>query len=461
MAELVRRAGLPVSAEEAFAWHERPGAVERLLPPSAGIQVAQCSGTIRDGDRVKLQVSFGGVKVPWVLEYYGYEPGRRFCERQIEGVFARWSHEHRFEPDGPDACFLEDRIDFQMPGLWPIRSWAERRILRGLEKTLRYRHDTVAADLAEHARWRDRPRLRIAVTGSSGLIGSALVPFLTTGGHSVQRLVRGRSGEHEGHVVWDPETGQLQADRLQPLDAVIHLAGENLAAGRWTAERKERIRASRVEATRRLCQSLARLLRPPRVLVVASAIGYYGDRGDELLDETSRPGRGFLADLCRDWEAASRPARSAGIRVVVARFGLVLSPRGGSLAKMLTPFRFGLGGRLGGGGQFWSWISLDDVLGALLHAIMTDELEGPVNFVAPEPVTNAQFTRTLARVLRRPAVLPVPAWALRIALGEMAREMVLPSARVVPRKLEQTGYPFRHRKLEWPLRHLLGRQTPE
>jgi hypothetical protein len=297
--------------------------------------------------------------------------------------------------------------------------------------------------------------MHIAVTGSGGLVGSALVPLLTTGGHRVSRLVRKSPSGND--VPWHPAEGVRDLSRLEGVDAVIHLAGESIAAGRWTPHRKEEIRRSRVEGTRRLCESLARLSRPPKVLVTASAIGFYGDRGDEILTEDSAPGKDFLAEVCQEWEAATEPASRGGIRVVHLRFGMVLSPAGGALKKMLLPFRLGLGGRFGTGAQYVSWISIDDAIGAIHHAICNESVAGAVNAVAPVPVRNAEFTRVLARVMSRPAVFPMPALAARLAFGEMADALLLASARVMPTSLQASGYQFRYPELEGALRHLLGR----
>lgn len=298
----------------------------------------------------------------------------------------------------------------------------------------------------------------VAVTGSTGLIGSALVPLLTSRGHGVVRLVRrtpvAASVERVAH--WDPDTGAVEPG-LDGVDAVVHLAGESVAGGRWTEARKRRIRESRVGTTRLLAETLARQPTPPRALACASAIGYYGDRGDEVLREESPPGTGFLPEVCREWEAAAEPAVRRGIRVVHLRIGLVLSPKGGALAAMLPVFKLGLGGPVGSGAQWMSWIGMDDTLGAILHALTNEALVGPVNLVAPAPVTNRELARTLARVLRRPAIFPFPAFAARLLLGQMADELLLASARVVPARLQATAYAFRDATLEGALRRLLGR----
>jgi uncharacterized protein (TIGR01777 family) len=300
--------------------------------------------------------------------------------------------------------------------------------------------------------------MRVLVTGATGFIGSALVPFLAARGHVVTRLSRGAPPAAPGvaDVRWDPRHGDVARAALEGHDAVVHLAGENIADGRWTAEKKARIRESRVGLTGLLAGALAGLARPPQVLVSASAIGVYGDRGDERLAEDSPPGRGFLAGVARDWEAAADPARRAGIRVVHPRIGLVAWPTGGALGRILPPFRLGVGGKVGSGRQWVSWIALDDLLDVLLALVTDGRFAGPVNAVAPGALTNADFTRVIGKVLGRPTALGAPAFAARMALGaEMADETVLASARVVPARLEAAGHRFHHPEFEGALRHML------
>jgi uncharacterized protein (TIGR01777 family) len=287
------------------------------------------------------------------------------------------------------------------------------------------------------------------------MIGSALVRRLAGEGHEIRRLVR-RPPRDAAEVSWDPMAATVDAAGLEAQDAVVHLAGDNIASGRWTAAKKKRIRASRVAGTRLLCDTLAGLDAPPEVVVSASAVGYYGDRGDELLDESSPPGEGFVAGVAQAWEEASRGAENAGIRVVRLRIGVVLSGEGGALARMLLPFRLGLGGKLGSGRQFFSWIALHDLVEVIRFVIATPSLRGAVNATAPEAVTNAKLTRTLGRVLGRPTPFPVPAFALRLVFGEMADGTLLSSARVRPRRLLESGYSFRHPRLEDALRFELG-----
>jgi uncharacterized protein len=462
VAAVERSTTLPVSAEAAFAWHERPGAFERLLPPWERVSVVEQSGGLEDGARLALRVRYGPASLRWVGRHRDTLPGRRFVDEQVEGPFSRWIHFHRFDPDGPASSRMTDRIEYAPP-LGPVGAAADPIIRRRLERLLAYRHVLLRDDLEAHGRFGQSGRLRVAVSGASGLLGRALIPFLTTGGHDVVRLVRVRHtpAQGPGEVYWNLQTGRIESEKLEGLDAVVHLAGENIGA-RWTADRKRRIRESRGIGTRFLCEALARLRRPPKVLVTASAVGIYGNRGDEVLTEgsaTLASPPDFLVEVGREWEAATEPARAAGIRVVMTRFGPILSPAGGLLQRMLPPLRAGLGGPLGTGRQWLSWISIDDAIGAVHHAIMTETLSGPVNTTAPQPVTNGEFTATLARVLRRPALLRVPAPALRLALGEMGEVAVLGSARVVPERLTQAGYRFRHPALEGALRFVLGRET--
>ncbi len=359
-------------------------------------------------------------------------------------------------PSDRQTSWLDDHIHYTEPFGSLGRLLLGPMIQRSIERTFGYRHRVTAADLSAHRRTQGIAPMNVLVTGATGLVGSTIVPFLTTGGHQVLRLVRQSTGRDD-EVVWNPDAGTIDSKKLNGLDAVVHLAGENIASGRWTAAKKARIRDSRINGTGLLCQTLAQLTKPPKVLVCASAIGYYGDRGDQEMFESSSPGTSFLCDVCRDWEHATDSARLAGIRVVNLRIGVVLTPRGGALEKMLLPFKLCAGGNVGHGRQYWSWIAIDDVVGAIHHALTTGGLFGPVNAVAPEPVTNAVFTKTLGRVLRRPTIIPMPAFAAKLALGEMADELLLASTRVIPRRLTETGYQFRCPTLEVALRHVLGR----
>lgn len=299
--------------------------------------------------------------------------------------------------------------------------------------------------------------MNVAITGASGLVGTALLNALGSDGHRIVRLVRPGGTALADDVRWNPAVGELDLATLEDCDAVVNLAGASIGEGRWSEERKRTLHDSRVDSTRVLVSGLAKLNHKPRVLVSASAVGYYGDRGDEVLSEASGPGNDFLAKLASEWEAEARKAEASGIRAVILRFGVILSAHGGALPRMLVPFRMGLGGRVGSGKQWMSWLTLGEAVDSIRYTIENAELRGPVNAVSPNPARNADFTRVLAHVLRRPALFPAPAFALRLVLGEMADALLLSSQRVVPRKLEATGYSFRNPDLEAALQALLGR----
>lgn len=420
-----------------------------MIEPGAGIA---------DGSRTVLRIREGPVPLKWVARHRDVIPGRQFVDEQEKGPFSRWIHLHRFEPDGPGSCTLTDRVEY-VPPLGPVGDLvAPLLVERRLQRLLSYRHDITRADLRELSKFADRAPLKLVISGATGLLGRALTPFLLTGGHEVRRLTR--QAERPSDVEWGYGAGRIEVVKLDGVDAVVHLAGENIAAP-WTEARKKRIWESRAIGTRFLCEALARLHRPPRVLVSASAVGIYGDRGDEILTEDSplptQPE--FLVDVAKEWEAATEPARAAGIRVVNLRFGIILTPAGGALAKLLLPFRLGLGGRLGTGRQWMSWIGIDDVVGAVHHALMTESLSGPVNVTSPHPRTNQEFVAAMGRVLRRPTLIPIPERAIQLALGAMGRATLLSSARVLPSRLEESGYEFRHPHLPGALRFLLGAST--
>jgi hypothetical protein len=351
---------------------------------------------------------------------------------------------------------LHDCIEYRVPlgALGRLLGGGKARAT--LEAMFAFRHRLTHDDLTLQA---DRPAepVRVAISGCNGLVGSQLQSLLTLLGHQVRPIVRAASDNESYIAVWESEA---EAAKLAEIDAVVHLAGRSIADSRWTDEVKQQIRDSRVLKTRQLCESLAKLSRKPSVLICASATGIYGDRGDEVLSEESTPGDSFLASVAKEWEQACRPAVDAGIRVVNARLGIVLSPSGGALQKMLLPAKFA-GGSLGSGDQWWSWIALDDVVGAIYHAITDPTLSGPVNFVSPEPITNRDFASTLAGVLGRPAIFPAPAFVLRAALGEMADALLLASTRVRPTRLADANYRYRFKELDEVLRYSLGRERLE
>jgi uncharacterized protein (TIGR01777 family) len=452
--ELRGRIDAPV--DRVLEWYRRPGALQRLVAPWQDIEIVEQTGEIGSGARTVFSVGWGPLRTRWVSQEREYREGELLVEEQVEGPFAEWVHQHHFEPRGPDICILTDRISYRIPGGGLGEDFVDGFLRRVLHRMLQFRYARLRRDLRRHARFLDRERLRLVISGATGLIGRQLDAFLSGGGHSVQRLVRRRPRHDAGEIFWDPVRGDMDADALEGVDAVIHLAGENVGGGLWTPERRRRISESRVEGTRLVAETLAGLASRPRALLAASAVGYYGDGGDEELDEQSPGGHGFLADVCRGWEDATRPAARAGIRVANLRLGTVLTAAGGALAMQLPVFRLGLGGPVGGGRQYLSWVALDDVIGAIHHALFEDSIEGPVNVVSPEPVTNAEFARTLAGILRRPAWLPLPAALVRAVLGEMGEALLLSSSRVLPRRLEAAGFPPQFPGLESALRFELG-----
>lgn len=433
---------------EVFAWHARPGAMRRLVPPWQPMTVVAEAQSLADGKAV-LGLP-GGLR--WIAQHdpARYDPPHRFVDvLSSDGptswpprLVGRWTHTHSFE-EVPGGTRVHDRVEAPVPAA-------------ALRPMFAYRHRQLADDLAAHrdAANTGLARITVAVTGASGLVGSALTAFLSTGGHRVIRLVR-RAATGPDERQWDP--ARPDPGLLNGVDAVVHLAGASIA-GRFSDAHKGAIRTSRVEPTRRLAEAAARAEDGPRVFVSASAVGIYGfDRGDAVLTEESVPGDGFLADVVREWEAATAPAAEAGLRVVTVRTGIVQSARGGTLRLMRPLFAAGLGGRLGTGRQWLAWIALDDLLDVYHRALYDARLAGPVNAVAPHPVRNADYTRTLARVMRRPAVLPVPSLGPRLLLGAQgARELAEANQRVLPTALQALGHRFRHPSLDGALAHELG-----
>ncbi len=429
MTTFVKRSAMPATAAELYAWHARERAFERLNPPFDPVVLESKSGRgLAAGTRVAVRVRLGPIEQRWVAEHTADEPGHMFRDEQREGPFSRWVHTHRFN-DGE----LHDEIEWSLP---VGQGFAAKK----LERAFDYRHAVTRADLERHARFKDRPRLRVAITGINGLIGTALSAYLDTAGHEIVPVRRGDFSAVDG------------------CDAVIHLAGAPIGQ-RWNRSLRVEIVTSRIDYTRALVEAMRRAAKPPRVLISGSAIGVYGERGDEELSEDSAVGAradrgaGFLAALCSDWEAE---AAKADARVVLLRTGVVLTPRGGALQKMLPAFQTGAGGPLGSGKQWMSWISIEDALGAIEHALHSESLSGPVNLVAPTPLTADAFAKELGRVLGRPSFARVPAFALEALFGEAAKAAILASQRVQPKRLVASGFSFMHPTLEPALRLLLG-----
>lgn len=473
MESFVHSSRIDQPLETVFAWHLREGAFERLKPPWEHFEVTGRRGSIQNNGIVRLRTKIGPLHMKWVIRHAEYIPEKQFKDIQLKGFFPSFVHTHLFERFGT-SCILEDRIEYSLPAGRVGRLAAHRFVDRNLKKIFDYRHRTIRQDLRTHSlinrtRKSDRP-LTIAITGSNGFVGSALMPFLATGGHRVVPISR-------RHITSSLRTNQGRAPshfNLDPLnnnhiDAVVNLAGENIF-GKWNKEKRKKLTDSRVNATTTLCERLASLDEPPSVLVSVSAIGYYGNRGDEILSEESQAGTrassvpskvpaiDFLSDLCREWEYATHVAKEAGIRVVNLRLGIVLSSSGGLLARVLPVFKLGLGGRIGRGNQYVSWIALEDLLIIILSMIADENFSGPVNAVSPNPVTNAEFTDLLGKTLSRTAFMALPPLLLRMIVGqELTDAFLLSSTRVMPSRLIKSGYQFRLPYLELALRSTLGK----
>ncbi len=453
-----KRSTIDAPVEEVFNWHARPGSIERLSPPWDPLEVIERTGGIEKGAEVVLGMKAGPIPYKWHAKHIVFEENRCFADTQTKGPFSEWTHYHSFKAYGKTQSILEDKIEFALP-FHPLGNmFAGRIIEKKLGRIFKYRHHTTIEDLKCHLSVKDNPPLTILVSGASGLIGRTLVSFLTTGGHRVVKLVRKPPDPKKDEVFWDPMSGVCEADRLDKIDAVIHLAGDNIGKGRWNRNKKKEIMDSRVKGTALVAETVSKLKNPPETFICASAIGYYGDRGDKILTEHDGPGFDFISKVCKKWEASAEPAVSKGIRTVFLRIGVVLSPSGGALEKMLVPFRLGLGGKTGHGSQYISWIGIDDVIGAVHHVLFNDTISGAVNIVSPEPVTNAVFAKKLGNILSRPAVCKIPEWAVAMVFGEMGRELLLSGTRVHPGKLMETGYQFRHPGIQNVLSHLLGLQ---
>nr|WP_319394601.1 TIGR01777 family oxidoreductase [uncultured Desulfobacter sp.] len=445
----------PVS--KVFAWHAKAGAINRLTPPWAPLALVSRKGRgIDKGVEVTFKIKVFGIPMTWQARHIDYKENQMFRDHQLKGPFAEWEHSHLFHEQTADSTVMEDRVKFRLPfGIFslPFYGYAKKE----LERMFTYRHRVLKHDM-EH-RVGKIPTQRILISGGSGPIGKALVSFLTTCGHDVIRLVRDPSLRSEGTCFWDPYQNIFDVDAVGPVDTVINLNGLDISRGRWTSRQRAKILDSRVIPTRVLVEKMKRMGRPPGTFISASAIGFYGDCGDDRLTEKSEGKDCFISRVCSQWEAASMGAEKAGIRTVQLRIGVVLTPAGGALERMYLPFLMGLGPRLAGGGQYMSWIGMEDVLGSILHILGNDEIRGPVNLTAPEPVTNGEFTRTFARVLGRRAPFVLPEVVVTALWGEMGKETLLASARVLPEKLIKSGYRFMYPRLETALGHELGRCT--
>ncbi|SDB90035.1 hypothetical protein GA0111570_10762 [Raineyella antarctica] len=457
----------PHPRHEVFAWHERPGAFVRLTPPGSAIPLHGPTDGIRAGSRMEIRVSlpflsalWPGDTAPgpsWMVEHTAYEPGVRFVDEQVRGPMEDWRHEHEFADAPGNGTTITDRLTYELPR--PLRGVADGQVRRYLKGLFRFREEQLRADLDLHARLSGTPQV-VAVSGASGMIGDQLCALLTTGGHTVRRLVR-RAATSDDEIRWDPARGELDPAALAGVDTVVNLSGRSIG-GRFTESAKREILSSRVDSTTTLVRAIAAARAAgngPGTLVQASGIGLYGARRPgELLDEESRPGVDFLADVVRQWEAAADPVQDQGVRLVKLRTGIVLGAASGALALQLPLFMVGVGGRLTDPQSMMSWIGLDDMVRVYASAVLDPEWTGAVNAVAPHPVSAGAFATRLGRVMHRPSLVPTPAFGPKLVLGrEGADVLVRTDQRVSSARLESLGFRFSHPELEPALRHALAR----
>jgi len=449
MVEYTKKTLMPVDSRSLFNWHESEGAFIRLSPPWEHITLIRKDRSLKPGSEVHFKLKKGLLSLRWVARHTDYNPPNEFTDIQIKGPFKTWIHRHRMIPVDPSVSELEDNITFRLPG-----SIGEHLALRTIKRMFQYRHDVLQHDLQVQKAFPNMP-MTIAITGSSGMIGSALSAFLQTAGHKVIPIVRHTLSTHA--ITWDPIKREIQQEKLEGIDAVINLSGENIGSGRWTKDKKKRIYESRIISTQLLAETLNHLKNPPRVFISASATGYYGEDLKEACTESKIPGKGFLAYLCHEWEAAAN-LFTAG-RCVTPRFGAVLSSSGGMLKKMLPAFRTGLGSIIGDGSQWVSWIALDDLIYSLYRLLAENQFSGPVNLCSPYPVTNRELTKTLGKILSRPTILSIPKFAIRMGFGEMADATLLSSCKAIPKALQTNNHTFYYPFFEEAVKHTLGRNS--
>ncbi len=454
--------------ESTFDWFEHEGSFRRLMPPWEVAEEVRADESLEVGSQRVFRFPAPGApffKMTWVAEHTGYEKpnGKKkayFADTMVKGPFWKWDHDHYLtEVDG--ITTVVDDVTYSVP-FGPLGMLVDK-ILGGslvtgrISSMFNAREFRLVRDMENHNKFNHFKRKKILVAGSSGLIGTQLVAFLDTGNHDVWKLVRRKADSNKKEISWNPSEGKIDSSEIEGFDVVIHLGGVGIGDKRWSKKRKAAIRDSRVDSTTLLSNTLARLENKPELFMVASAIGYYGNRGDEIVDENTSIGDDFLTEICEKWENSADSARKAGIRTIHTRTGIVMSAVGGALGKMLLPAKMGGGGPIGGGKQWMSWISMDDQIYAMYHLMMSEDTEGAYNLTAPNPVRQKMFAKTLGKVLRRPAFAPLPGFVMRIMFGEMGVKLTLDSQRVMPKRLQESGYEFVHEELEPALRDSLGK----
>lgn len=448
--------------EVVWNWYDSDGAFRRIMPEWEKLKPQNRIDGIKNGDVNTFKMKIGVVPQTWKAEHFDVVPGERFQDKMTKGPFKKWVHKHEFIEEGEHSSKLEDRVDWKLPFHFFTKFFSGILVTPRMKQMFRHRTRRVKADLNRHQTYANSPKQRILVSGSTGLIGEQLVAFLLTGGHEVHRLIRKSTklapdANKKNVVLWDDIEGKIIEGSMENFDAIIHLAGAGIGDKRWNKKRKKLIRDSRVIPTRNLVELTTTLKNPPSVFISGSAIGFYGNRGDESLDESSESGNGYLSETCKAWEQATETLDKTDIRKVIIRTGIVTTPKGGALEKLLFPAKMGAMGPVGGGKQMQSWISLDDQIFAIHHLLMNKELQGVFNLVAPNPVNQKTFAKALGKTLRRPAFAPLPGFVIKIMFGEMGKNLVLDGQGVRPKRLLESGYTFEHENIEHCLQDALGK----
>jgi len=431
------------------------------------LEIVDHTGGINNDDNSIFRINLGPITFKWVAKHFGYIHNRQFQDKMIKGPFKKWIHTHSFIPQEQNQCIIEDKIDYMLRFGKIGSKIIQKRIQNYLNQLFIYRERILVNDTILEKMTQEKGK-NILITGSHGLIGSSLIPLLTNvGRHKITRLVRKVNNNNMGSspttnkedkksIFWYPEYDKLDHHELEGFDIIIHLAGENIF-GRWTDIKKQSIFNSRVGSTKLLAKSLTKLSNPPSLLICASAIGYYGDRPNEYITEDSIPGKGFLSEVCQQWEKATHDVTEIGIRVVNTRFGVVLTPKGGILQKLLSPFKLGLGITIGNKDQYISWVSIEDVIKSIFYSITNTSIKGPVNVVSPKPITNLEFSDTLKKIFNPKLSVSINQNIPKLIFGEMSKEVLSTNTYVIPKRLISTGYKFFNSELEDSLRFLLGK----
>ncbi len=442
---------LDAKVEDVFDWHCKKDALQRLNPPWVKVKIEKQEG-IFEGAVTKMKVYEGPVSINWVSKHTKYVQNKFFADEQIKGPFKVWKHSHFFEEISENKTKLTDDIEYRVK-FHPFSKLMKTHIIKKLERMFTYRHEILKQDIELMQKYKIKPK-NFAVTGASGLLGQYLTHFLTTQGHNVVPLSRNNK---TGENIFQNFENESFSSYLSCSDVVIHLAGEPITEGRWSKKKKEMIVKSRVEGTKEIAVQISKLQNPPKLLICASAIGYYGNRDDEILTEESDCGNDFISKVCYEWEKSAEPAIEKGIRVVFLRIGIVLTPKGGALNKLIKPFKFGFGTVFGKGNQWMSWILPDDIAGIILHIIANEDIKGAVNVVSPHPVKQLDFTTTLGEVLNKRTIIKIPRKIIKPLFGQKGEELLLSSTRVIPEKLTKDGYKFLYPDLKIALKHITGK----